>query len=235
MPDVSQPTPQGTPTPTPAAPPAPTPQPPAAPPAPVPTPPANPPAPQPTPTPPVEPPAPPAPKAFTQEDVDKLIGDRLAREREAQNKKLAELFGVTDPNAPIDPAKALADSQAAAQAAQEIAVAATAESLARAVGIKDERIDTFIAIAKQAGLFNGVNLADAAAKEALKAAIAAKANEFPEWKGSTLPPASGGDRGQQPPGKKVWTRDEISKMSQDELAKNADELMAAYAEGRITS
>lgn len=183
-----------------------------------------------------QPPAaePPAPKAFTQEDVDKLIGDRLTREREAQAKKYAELFGITDPNAPIDPAKALADAQAATKSAQEVAVAATAESLARAAGIKDDRIDTFIAIAQQSGLFKGVNLADTTAREALKVAVLAKASEFPEWKGGTLPAASGGDRGQQPPGKKVWTRDEISKMSQNDLANNADELMAAYAEGRIT-
>ncbi|MBP2331235.1 hypothetical protein JOF56_011620 [Kibdelosporangium banguiense] len=207
-------------------------------PAPVPTPPPNPPAPpaggQQPPANDVQPPANGGEKTFTQADVDRFITDRLARERDAQNKRFAQAFGIEDPNAAPDPAKAIADARTETQAAKDLAVDAVAEALALRVGIKPERVDTFIAVARQSGLFSNVDLTAAEAKTALAAALAVKANEFPEWKaGPTLPSASGGDLQQPASGKPTYTKAQLEKMSPDELAEKADDILAAYRENRI--
>jgi hypothetical protein len=202
--------------------------------------------PAPVPTPPPNPPAPPAPaqpsadngKTFTQADVDRIINERLQRAEQSWqtkqddfNKKLAELLGGKPDE--TDPAKLLQQQQAATKAAQDTAIEAVAQALALKAGIKEDRVDMFVAIAKQAGMFSNVDLTPDG-KTALATALTAKANEFPEWKGTVLPAASGGDRTQGGGnGKKTWTRQQIEAMSSAELAANADELAAAAAEGRI--
>lgn len=171
----------------------------------MPTPPANPPAPQGAPTPQAGQPGDGQQLVqMTQDRFDQLWTERLDRAKQSwqqeqkqaeaeRNKALAAALGITDPNATPDPAKLLEQAQQQAQASRDMAVNATAQSLALAAGIKPERVETFVAIAKQAGLFNNVDLSDANARTALKAAVEAKVNEFPEWKGSALPPSSGGD------------------------------------------
>lgn len=201
MPDVTTPTPQGAPTPTPAAPPAPTPQPPAAPPAPVPTPPANP----PVPTPPAGSEPSDANKTFTQADLDRIIGDRLTRAEQTwqqkqdeaaaeRNKQLAAVFGITDPNATPDPAKLLEQAQQQATAAQQRADTAEAKAVALAAGVKPERLDLFLRLADVSGVLKDVDRSKPeAAGVALKSAVDAALTAAPEFKGSALPSASGGD------------------------------------------
>lgn len=174
-------------------------------------------------------------KTFTQDDLDRILTDRLARQEKTFTDKFAQALGITDPNAVVDPAKALADSQAALSTAQSFAQASAAEALALAAGIKPEKVGDFVRLVDLKGALKNIDAADpAAVRAALKTAVDTKATAYPEWTGSALPGSSGGDRsGAAGNGKKTWTRDEISKLSQDDLAKNADELMAAYAENRI--
>lgn len=142
-----------------------------------------------------------AAKTFGVEDVNRIVQERLAADRAAQNKKFAEALGIVDPSAPVDPAKALEAEQGRTKAAYSLALAATAESIALAAGIKPERVETFVALANASGVLKDVDLADPAAKTALRTALETEAAKYPEWKGSTLPAASGGDRqGQAAPG-----------------------------------
>ncbi len=200
MPDVTTPTPQGAPTPTPAAPPAPpTPQPPAAPPAPVPTPPANPPTPQPT------PPADGEPLNLTKERFNEIITTRLneaktsweqaaATAQAERNAALAAALGITDPNATPDPAEMLKQAQQQATAAQQRADTAEAKALALAAGVKPERLDLFMRLADVSGVLKDVDRSKPeAATAALKSAVDGALTAAPEFKGTALPGASGGD------------------------------------------
>ncbi len=212
-------------------------------------------APPPVPSPPPSAPAPAVPTApagaepadgtplsLTQEKFDALVKERLDRAQQSwdskqaqKDKALAAALGFTDPNADVDPVKALAASQTALTNAQAFAQASAAEALALAAGIKPDKVGDFVRLVDLKGALKDVDAADpAAVRAALKTAVDTKATAYPEWTGSALPGSSGGDRsGVAGNGKKTWTRDEISKLSQDDLAKNADELMAAVAEGRI--
>lgn len=244
MPDVSQPTPQGAPTPNPANPPAPTPTPPAAPPAPVPTPPANPPAPQPTP--PAQPPTPSgqqgSEKTFTQADVERILKDRMDRFEKSvadkqgeQLKKLAEAMGWQNPEAAKDPAELVKQAQAQATAEQQRADLADTRALALAAGVKADRIDLFTKLIDVGDVLKDVDRGDAnAVSAALKSAVDSALSSAPEFKGSALPPSSGGDRGQPSAnGKRVYTRTELQNMPQSELRKIAADLQLAAREGRI--
>lgn len=139
-------------------------------------------------------------KTFTQTDVERILKDRMdrfeksvAEKQTDAMKKLAEVMGWQDPAAAKDPAELLKQAQQETGAVRNVAVAAVAEALALRAGIKPERIETFVAIAEKANLFKDVDLTDASARAALQAAVEKKAGEFPEWKGATLPGASGGD------------------------------------------
>jgi hypothetical protein len=184
-----------------------------------------------------QPTAPPdAPKTFSQEDLERILTDRLARQEKTFTDKFAQALGITDPNAAIDPAKALADSQAAVGVAQKLAQSSTAEALALAAGIKPDKVGDFVRLVDLSTALAGIDANDPAkVREALKTAVDAKAASYPEWKGTTLPAASGGDRGQpNANGKRTYTKAELEGMSQDQLAACAEDLTAAYAEGRIT-
>lgn len=181
--------PQGAPATPPAAPPAPEggQQPPA--------PAATPPVPSPPPSAPAQPAAPavPAEKTFTQADLDRILDERMTRFEKSFNQKVAQSLGFTNPDEPVDPVKALEAAQGETATYRDVAAAAVAESVALAAGIKKERVETFIAIAQASGLLKDVNVADPSAKATLRAALEAKAGEYPEWKASALPGASGGD------------------------------------------
>jgi hypothetical protein len=177
----------------------------------------------------------PAEKTFTQADLDRILTDRMSRFETSFQQKMAAALGIADPNAPVDPVKALEAEQGKAKAAYDLAIAATAESIALAAGIKPERVDTFVLIAQQAGLLKDVDIADPNAKSALRAALTAKASEYPEWKGTALPAASGGDRQAPPDGKRTYSRAALAQMSQQELRAISADLQLAAREGRITA
>lgn len=183
------------------------------------------------------------PLNITQERFEALLTERLDRAKQSwesgqadQKKAIAAALGITDPNAVVDPAKALADSQAALSTAQSFAQASAAEALALAAGIKPEKVGDFVRLVDLKGALKDIDAADpAAVRAALKTAVDTKATAYPEWTGSTLPSSSGGDRATTPTnGKRVYTKPELEGMSQDQLAACAEDLTAAYAEGRIT-
>jgi hypothetical protein len=188
-------------------------------------------------TPPKPTPPPGGEKTFTQADLDRIINERLTRQEKTLGDKLAELFGgkPADGGGAVKPEAVLQQAQQMLDTARTTANTATAEALAAAAGIKPERIATFIGLANLTGVLKDVDQNDGVAvKAAIKAAVDAKAAEFPEWKTTTAPPASGGDRSGAPGGKKTYTRVQLDAMTQDELAANADDIVAASREGRIT-
>lgn len=187
-------------------------------------------------TPPKPGPPPNAEKTFTQADLDRILNERLSRQEKSLGDKLAALFGnkTDDGDSTTKPEDVLKRAEDMLATARTTANNATAEALAQAAGIKPERIETFIGLANLAGALKDVDQNDAAAvKTAIKAAVDAKAAEFPEWKTTTAPAASGGDRSAAAGGKKTYTRAQLESMSADELAANADDILAAQREGRI--
>lgn len=158
---------------------------------------APPPAGQPAPA--VEPPKPADPAArtltLTQTELDAMIGDRLKRDREAQRKQFAAAFGITDPadsDGKQTPDQALAQAQTLIDQAQARANTASARSFAQGAQIKPERVDTLVGMVDVKAALSGVDVNDLAAVDAaIKAAVTAKAAEFPEWKqGPALPGSS---------------------------------------------
>jgi len=177
-----------------------------------------------------------APKTFTQDDLDRILTDRLARQEKAFTDKFAQALGITDPNAVVDPAKALAEAQEATQAAYGLAHSSTAEALALAAGIKPDKVQDFVRLVDPKAVLKDVNPTDAAAvRAALNTAVAAKAASHPEWTGSALPAASGSDLQVQPNGKRIYSRAELKGMTQQDLRAIAGDLQLAASEGRITA
>jgi len=142
---------------------------------------------------------------LTQERLDQIIGDRLGKAQKTwqqqqaeQQKKLAAALGITDPDEPVDPAKALEETSARATAAEQRADRAEAKALALAAGVNPKRIDTFIRLVDHVAALKDVDRADeAAVTTALAAAVNAELEAAPEFKagaGPVVPSSSGGDR-----------------------------------------
>lgn len=178
---------------------------------------------------------------FTQADLDRVIADRLGRERAGwetklaeQNKALAAALGFKDPSDAPDPAAAVKAAQAAADAALQRADTASARALAIAAGIPKESIPVFMRLVDVAGALKDVDRGDDTAVEAaLQGAVDEVLKAAPQFKASPVASSSGGDRAVTTDGKKIWTRDELANMSEAELIKNADEIAKAQAENRI--
>lgn len=180
------------------------------------------------------------PLGLTQAELDRIIGDRLARAEQSwqakqaeQNKKLAALLGG-ETDKPVDPADALKAAHAERDSAVELAHTSMAESLAALAGIRPDRVPVLAAMVDKVAALQGVDRANpVAVRAALDAAVQAKAAEFPEWKASALPASSGGDRQPAGDGKRIYTMAELEGMSQNDLAAIADDLQLAAREGRI--
>jgi len=139
-----------------------------------------------------EPTAPAADAKFTQADLDRITGQARAAERAQWAKKLADVFGDGTPD---DPAAALKQAQERTATFQQQAQTAMAESLAAQAGIKPERVEMFVRLVDLSGALNGIDPTDlTAVRGAIKTAVDTTAAGLPEFKGSTLPAASGGDR-----------------------------------------
>lgn len=143
----------------------------------------------------VTPPIPTPPtKTFGQEDVDRILRDRLERQEKSLIERFSKAFGVTPDEQ--DPAKALEAAEKTALAYQRQAQSAMARALAVEAGIKPEHVGRFVKLVDLAGALKDIDPTDTAAVEtAMKAAVDAEAASVPEWKGGTvLPGSSGGDR-----------------------------------------
>ncbi|MDQ0377950.1 hypothetical protein [Amycolatopsis thermophila] len=163
-------------------------------------------------------------KTFTQADLDRIISDRLGKAEQSwqqkqadQNKKIAQALGLA-PDEEVDPAKALEQAQTTATQAQERADRAEAKVLAAAAGINPKRVDAFVKLCEISGALKGVDRSDEkAVAAAIKGAVEKGVEEYPEFKGGTLPNASGGDRsgGQQ----QTVTLEQFKAMDVDERTK----------------
>lgn len=139
-------------------------------------------------------------KTFTQADVDRMINDRLERDRKTwgdkeaeRNKKLAAALGLAEDDT-VDPAKALEDAQGATVKAVERADRAEAKALALAAGVKPERVERFVKLCDLSALSDVDHSDEAKVSAALKSAVDSALEDVPEFKGNTVPAASGGDR-----------------------------------------
>ena len=157
--------------------------------------PATPPAPTGQPAPATEPPKPADPaagKTFTQEQLDKILTDRLTRQEKAFNEKLAKFFGGDTGDGEKKPEDVLAQAQKLVETERARANHAAARSFAQAAQVKPERVDTLVGLLDLSTVLKGVDTSDAAAVDkAIKTAVEKKVGEFPEWKaGPALPGSS---------------------------------------------
>lgn len=194
-------------------------------------------------TPPADtPPAGDAGKTFTQADLDRIINDRLAKAQTTFDQKLAEIqatAGKTELEAAQIKAQGLEEKLGTVTQASAQRIAATEAKLAaHLAGGKADRLQHIVA---QADLTAAV-ADDGTVDEAKVAeAIGKVLEQFPEWKGATIPSSSGGELTPGAPGAKpTYTRAEITSMTEKmrgqdpaEARKTLAEINSAMAEGRI--
>lgn len=178
---------------------------------------------------------------FTQADLDRIVGERVAAERSKAQRQLEEAQALAGRN---ETEKLTIERDQAQQRAQEATVKA-AERVARteakvaaiAAGANPKRVD---AIVRNADLAKAVK--DGEVDEAAVAAAVAKVlEEYPEWKadapgsGSGGPAASGGElNGGGGSSKPTFTRQQLEEMPKAEMAARIDEINEAIADGRVT-
>jgi hypothetical protein len=177
----------------------------------------------------------PEPK-FSQADLDRIIGERLASERAAWQKKLddaAELAGKSETEklqTQLEQAnnRATETQQKAAQRVARTEAKIAAQSL-------DARPDRLDAILKQADLSKAVRDDGEVDDAAVRTAVEAVLKDYPEWKKSSTTSQSGGElNGGGGNGKPTFTRKQLEDMPPEEMAARIDEINAAIADGRVT-
>lgn len=179
----------------------------------------------------------PEPK-FTQADLDRIVGERIAKERKTFEQQMADLqatAGKTELEAErIKREQAEGKVTEVTKASAQRIAGTEAKLAAHLAGARPDRLD---AILKQADLTEAVSETGEVDEAKVKAAIDKVIADYPEWKADTTPglPGSSGPSmlpdgsGQKP----VWTRQQLRDMPQAERVKRADELALAAAEGRI--
>lgn len=174
-------------------------------------------------------------KPMSQAEIDAIVEKRLGQAKKAWEKD-AKTAADREKMDEVDRLKAeKEDSDKAAAAVTERAnqrlVQADAKVAAVSEGANPKRVD---ALLKLVDLSN-VTVDDDGTVDstAVAAAIKAGLEEFPEFKAGDGKGAgrsggnfNGGDG-------KTWTRDEISKLSDDEFDKHKDEIQAAVAAGKV--
>lgn len=126
-------------------------------------------------------------KKFTQADVDKIIGDRLKRERDGWKKELEEEKRKADMTANEKLADELKQANEKISAtetkANARAITAEAKIAAQAAGIKPERITAALKLADFSDVAVGEDGEPDA--KAVKSKIEALLKEYPEFKGES--------------------------------------------------
>lgn len=175
-------------------------------------------------------------KTFTQEELDRIIGERLASRDKTWEQKLKDAQATAGKSeleaAQIKAQQAEERAAALAKTAAERVTAAEAKAVALSLGTKPDRVAALI---KHADLTAAVDDDGNVDDSKVRAAIEKALTDFPEWKATTTVSASGGDI---KPGsgsdKPTFTRAQIEGMSQDELIRRVDEINEAMADGRVT-
>lgn len=178
----------------------------------------------------------PEPK-FSQADLDRIVGERIAAEKAKHDKALADAQALAGKNETekltIERDQATARAQEATQKAAERVAKTEAKVAAIAAGANPDRL---AAIVRNADLSAAVK--DGEVDEAaVKAAIDKVLTEYPEWKAKPGGPTqSGGEMngGGGDGGKPRFTRQQLEQMPPDEMAKRIDEINEAIADGRVT-
>jgi hypothetical protein len=177
----------------------------------------------------------PEPK-FSQADLDRIIGERLASERAAWQKKLddaAELAGKSETEklqTQLEQANTRA-TEVTQKAAQRVA-RTEAKVVAHSLDARPDRLD---AILKQADLSKAVKDDGEVDEAAVRTAVEAVLKDYPEWKKSSTTSQSGGElNGGGGNGKPNFTRKQLEDMPPEEMAARIDEINAAIADGRVT-
>ena len=125
----------------------------------------------------------PAEKMFTQEEVNKIIADRLAKAEKKTEKQ------VTKATAESNDALAKLEAQIAKQ--NQRIIKQEAKGIAKALGVDDDFADAVIAIAN----LSGINIDDAGEvdSEAIKTAIEAVTKKYPKFVPAKKDPAFEGN------------------------------------------
>lgn len=179
---------------------------------------------------------------LSQEKLDEIIRDRLAKQQTAFDAKLAEIqatAGKTELEAAQIERDRYKDQLTTTQQKAAEALAGTrGELAAHLAGAKPERIKNIV---KEADLTAAIAEDGTVDEAAVKAAVEKVLTEFPEWKGTTVPASSGGELTPGGTVKPTYTRAQIAAETQalrslppEEAKKKLAELNAAAAEGRIT-
>lgn len=181
---------------------------------------------------------PPAPeKTFTQADLDAKIKERLAAESVKHQKALEQLqatAGKSELEAAQIKQKAAEDALKDANRSSGLKVA-TAEAKLNALtaGVRADRVDSVLRLADLSSVVADDGTVD---EGALKAAVDAVIETYPEWKGEAVTPppsSSGAPMGGAPTTPETFTREQLAKMSPAEYSAKRDEIMKAMAEGRV--
>jgi hypothetical protein len=173
---------------------------------------------------------------FTQDDLDRIVGRRVAEETakfEQRLKDAQELAGKNETErlqTQLEQANTRA-TETAQKAAQRIA-RTEARSVARSLDVRPERLD---AVLKQADLTPAIGEDGEVDDAKVQAAIEKVLADYPEWKKTATTSQSGGElNGGGGNGKPTFTRKQLEEMPPEEMAKRIDEINAAIADGRVT-
>jgi hypothetical protein len=175
---------------------------------------------------------------MTQAELDALIGKAHGKAKTQAEREFKQWLERQQMD---DAARAKAEKDDAEKAAQEHVkgangrlVRAEAKVAALAAGVKADRVTRFL---------RNVDLDDVEVdddgdvdEKAVAKAVKAALDEVPEFKGGASNGGGGGSSGGEFNGtgdKKVWTRDEISKLSPEEYEKHEEEILAQLAKGGI--
>jgi len=174
---------------------------------------------------------PPDAKTFTQAELDKIIGERLKRERKdwetkvEEEKRKAVMTEAERLKAERDEADKRAST--ATEAANRRIVRAEAKAQAAAAGIKADRLDYALRLADLSSIAIGEDGQPDGV--ALKVAIAQVAKDFPEILMGNGMSKAGGDFSKANPSETPLTEEAIGRMSNAELRRRLPEIKAFYA------
>ena len=175
---------------------------------------------------------------FTQKDLDRIIGERLAAEKAKYDQQLKDAQALAGKNETekltIERDQATQRAQEATQKAAERVAKTEAKVAAIAAGANPQRVDAIVRNADLAGAVKDGEVDEAAVKAAVEKVL----TEYPEWKAGAQqggPTQSGGEmNGGGGGGKPTFTRKQLEQMPPDEIARRIDEINEAIADGRVT-
>lgn len=172
---------------------------------------------------------------FTQADLDRIIGERVAAEKAKHDQALKDAQALAGKNeterlqTQLEQANAkVADTTQ--KAAQRIA-RTEARGVARDLDVRPDRLD---AVLKQADLAAAIGEDGEVDEAKVKAAVEKVIADYPEWKKTTTTSQSGGELNGGGGNKPSFTRKQLEDMSPEEMAARIDEINEAIADGRVT-